>query len=150
MDNLNVFLLQGALTLKDSSCESVATSSQHHLTSQHPPRDASPAGLLSIAGETLTEFFSKATGTAIEWVQMPGMKYYLACIAIWAVKISLQIHRKDYTPFFYKLFSNGMIESEQRVATLQIHASDSESDVLDVGKNLKGLKKDRKRERMNW
>jgi homeobox-leucine zipper protein len=32
------------------------------------------ARLLSIAEETLTEFVSKATGTAIDWVQMPGMK----------------------------------------------------------------------------
>ena len=30
--------------------------------------------LISIAEETLTEFLSKATGTAVEWVQMPGMK----------------------------------------------------------------------------
>ncbi|KAL3840862.1 hypothetical protein ACJIZ3_025453 [Penstemon smallii] len=62
---------------KDTSCESVVTNGQqqqHHLTPQHPPRDASPAGLLSIAEETLTEFLSKATGTAVEWVQMPGMK----------------------------------------------------------------------------
>ncbi|KAH6781357.1 Homeobox-leucine zipper family protein / lipid-binding START domain-containing protein [Perilla frutescens var. frutescens] len=64
-----------ALSTKDTSCESVVTSGQqHHLTPQHPPRDASPAGLLSIAEETLTEFLSKATGTAVEWVQMPGMK----------------------------------------------------------------------------
>nr|AAX19054.1 class III HD-Zip protein 5 [Populus trichocarpa] len=62
------------LASKDTSCESVVTSGQHHLTPQHPPRDASPAGLLSIAEETLTEFLSKATGTAVEWVQMPGMK----------------------------------------------------------------------------
>ncbi|XP_060205800.1 homeobox-leucine zipper protein ATHB-15-like isoform X1 [Lycium barbarum] len=62
------------LATKDTSCESVVTSGQHQLTSQHPPRDASPAGLLSIAEETLTEFLSKATGTAVEWVQMPGMK----------------------------------------------------------------------------
>ncbi|XP_014501941.1 homeobox-leucine zipper protein ATHB-8 isoform X2 [Vigna radiata var. radiata] len=58
----------------DTSCESVVTSGQRHLTPQHPPRDASPAGLLSIAEETLAEFLSKATGTAVEWVQMPGMK----------------------------------------------------------------------------
>lgn len=58
----------------DNSCESVVTSGQHHLTPQHQPRDASPAGLLSIAEETLTEFLSKATGTAVEWIQMPGMK----------------------------------------------------------------------------
>lgn len=60
---------------KDTSCESAVTSGQqHNLTTQHPPRDASPAGLLSIAEETLAEFLSKATGTAVEWVQMPGMK----------------------------------------------------------------------------
>ncbi|KAM0034686.1 putative transcription factor & lipid binding HD-SAD family [Helianthus debilis subsp. tardiflorus] len=59
----------------DTSCESVVTNGQRRLTPQHPPRDAStPAGLLSIAEETLAEFLSKATGTAIEWVQMPGMK----------------------------------------------------------------------------
>ncbi|VFQ83218.1 unnamed protein product [Cuscuta campestris] len=62
------------LATKDTSCESVVTSGQHQKTPQHPPRDASPAGLLSIAEETLTEFLSKATGTAVEWVQMPGMK----------------------------------------------------------------------------
>ncbi|KAF8388919.1 hypothetical protein HHK36_025601 [Tetracentron sinense] len=62
------------LATTDTSCDSVVTSGQHHLTPQHPPRDASPAGLLSIAEETLTEFLSKATGTAVEWVQMPGMK----------------------------------------------------------------------------
>lgn len=62
------------LASTDNSCESVVTSGQHHLTPQDPPKDASPAGLLSIAEETLTEFLSKATGTAVEWVQMPGMK----------------------------------------------------------------------------
>ncbi|KAA8521850.1 hypothetical protein F0562_012528 [Nyssa sinensis] len=62
------------LATTDTSCESVVTCGLHHLTPQHPPRDASPAGLLSIAEETLTEFLSKATGTAVEWVQMPGMK----------------------------------------------------------------------------
>ncbi|KAB2072603.1 hypothetical protein ES319_A07G027500v1 [Gossypium barbadense] len=66
---------QAGLATTDTSCDSVVTSGhQHHLTPQHPPRDASPAGLLSIADETLTEFLSKATGTAVEWVQMPGMK----------------------------------------------------------------------------
>ena len=30
--------------------------------------------LLAIAEETLTEFLSKATGTAVDWVPMPGMK----------------------------------------------------------------------------
>ncbi|KAG5034388.1 hypothetical protein JHK87_009298 [Glycine soja] len=64
-----------ATTDTNTSCESVVTSGQRNLTpQQHPPRDASPAGLLSIAEETLAEFLSKATGTAVEWVQMPGMK----------------------------------------------------------------------------
>ncbi|CAL9148033.1 unnamed protein product [Musa hybrid cultivar] len=63
-----------ALATTDTSCESVVTNGQHHLTPQHPPRDASPAGIISIAEETLSEFLSKATGTAVEWVQMPGMK----------------------------------------------------------------------------
>ncbi|KAI3894363.1 hypothetical protein MKX03_012362 [Papaver bracteatum] len=53
----------------DASCESVVETPQHTL------RDASnPAGLLSIAEETLAEFLSKATGTAVDWVQIPGMK----------------------------------------------------------------------------
>uniref|UniRef100_A0A0E0BYP7 Homeobox domain-containing protein n=1 Tax=Oryza meridionalis TaxID=40149 RepID=A0A0E0BYP7_9ORYZ len=61
----------------DTSCESVVTSGHHQhnvVQPPPPPRDASPAGLMSIAEETLTEFLSKATGTAVEWVQMPGMK----------------------------------------------------------------------------
>ncbi|KMT18061.1 hypothetical protein BVRB_2g032530 [Beta vulgaris subsp. vulgaris] len=62
------------LATTDNSCESVVTSGQQQATSQRPPKDASPAGLVSIAEETLTEFLSKATGTAVEWIQMPGMK----------------------------------------------------------------------------
>ncbi|XP_062203020.1 homeobox-leucine zipper protein HOX33-like isoform X2 [Phragmites australis] len=64
----------------DTSCESVVTSGQHHQQQNpavpHPPqRDANnPAGLLAIAEETLAEFMSKATGTAVNWVQMVGMK----------------------------------------------------------------------------
>jgi homeobox-leucine zipper protein len=57
----------------------VVTSGQHHQQQNpavlHPQRDANnPAGLLAIAEETLAEFMSKATGTAVEWVQMVGMK----------------------------------------------------------------------------
>ncbi|KAL5577386.1 hypothetical protein UlMin_019085 [Ulmus minor] len=65
----------GATT--DNSCESVVMSGQQQQnpTPQHPPRDANnPAGLLAIAEETLAEFLSKATGTAVDWVQMIGMK----------------------------------------------------------------------------
>ncbi|OEL17160.1 Homeobox-leucine zipper protein HOX9 [Dichanthelium oligosanthes] len=60
--------LQNPSLANDASCESNATTPANL-------RDASnPSGLLSIAEDTLTEFLSKATGTAIDWVQMPGMK----------------------------------------------------------------------------
>lgn len=71
-------LHSASTTTTDNSCESVVISGQHqqqNQTSQHPLRDANnPAGLLSIAEETLAEFLSKATGTAVDWVQMIGMK----------------------------------------------------------------------------
>ncbi|KAJ3682329.1 hypothetical protein LUZ60_014902 [Juncus effusus] len=61
--------LQNASLGNDTSCESAVT------TPQNPLRDANnPSGLLSIAEETMAEFLSKATGTAVDWVQMPGMK----------------------------------------------------------------------------
>ncbi|KAK7261349.1 hypothetical protein RIF29_27658 [Crotalaria pallida] len=53
----------------DATCDSAIA------TPQRSMRDAnSPAGFQLIADETLTEFLSKATGTAVDWVQMPGMK----------------------------------------------------------------------------
>lgn len=36
--------------------------------------------LLAIAEETLAEFLSKATGTAVDWVQMIGMKVSLRIV----------------------------------------------------------------------
>ncbi|KAF8102331.1 hypothetical protein N665_0198s0044 [Sinapis alba] len=66
--------------VNDASCDSVVTTPQHSL------RDAnSPAGLLSIAEETLAEFLSKATGTAVDWVQMPGMKPGPDSVGIFAI-----------------------------------------------------------------
>ncbi|TVU30349.1 hypothetical protein EJB05_21965 [Eragrostis curvula] len=60
--------VQNPSLANDTSCES-------NVVTPVNLRDASnPSGLLSIAEETLTEFVSKATGTAIDWVQMPGMK----------------------------------------------------------------------------
>ncbi|XP_049931196.1 homeobox-leucine zipper protein HOX32 isoform X2 [Nymphaea colorata] len=70
-------LQNASVTTTDTSCESVVTSGQHQQnpTPQHPPRDANnPAGLLSIAEDTLAEFLPKATGTTVDWVQMLGMK----------------------------------------------------------------------------
>ncbi|KAL3375993.1 hypothetical protein AABB24_002773 [Solanum stoloniferum] len=65
-------------TTTDTSCESVVVSGQQQRKNpipQHPERDANnPAGLLAIAEETLAEFLGKATGTAVDWVQMIGMK----------------------------------------------------------------------------
>ncbi|KAL0460194.1 UNVERIFIED_CONTAM: Homeobox-leucine zipper protein REVOLUTA [Sesamum latifolium] len=67
----------------DASCESAVTTPQHSL------RDANnPAGLLSIAEETLAEFLSKATGTAVDWVQMPGMKPGPGSVGIFAISQS--------------------------------------------------------------
>ncbi|CAI0453008.1 unnamed protein product [Linum tenue] len=67
----------------DGSCDSVVTTPQHSL------RDANnPAGLLSIAEETLAEFLSKATGTAVDWVQMPGMKPGPDSVGIFAISQS--------------------------------------------------------------
>ncbi|KAK9676717.1 hypothetical protein RND81_11G095000 [Saponaria officinalis] len=64
----------------DGSCESVVT------TSQHSRKDSNnPAGLLAIAEETLAEFLSKATGTAVDWVQMPGMKPGPDSVGIFAI-----------------------------------------------------------------
>ncbi|KAI4334394.1 hypothetical protein L6164_019092 [Bauhinia variegata] len=75
--------LQTAPGATDASCDSVDTTPQHSL------RDAnSPAGLLSIAEETLAEFLSKATGTAVDWVQMPGMKPGPDSVGIFAISQS--------------------------------------------------------------
>eukprot|EP00257_Ricinus_communis_P018512 XP_015577248.1 homeobox-leucine zipper protein ATHB-14 [Ricinus communis] len=72
-------LQTASATTTDNSCESVVINGQQQQqqnpTPQHPQRDANnPAGLLAIAEETLAEFLSKATGTAVDWVQMIGMK----------------------------------------------------------------------------
>ncbi|GFZ17904.1 homeobox-leucine zipper family protein [Actinidia rufa] len=67
----------------DASSDSAATTPQHSL------RDANnPAGLLSIAEETLAEFLAKATGTAVDWVQMPGMKPGPDSVGIFAISHS--------------------------------------------------------------
>ncbi|KAF5752702.1 Homeobox-leucine zipper family protein / lipid-binding START domain-containing protein isoform 6 [Tripterygium wilfordii] len=74
-----VYYGNASATTTDNSCESVVMSGQNQQqqnpTPLHPKKDANnPAGLLSIAEETLAEFLSKATGTAVDWVQMIGMK----------------------------------------------------------------------------
>ncbi|KAL9662847.1 hypothetical protein QQ045_027682 [Rhodiola kirilowii] len=70
-------------TAADGSCESVVTTPQPSL------RDANnPAGLLAIAEETLADFLSKATGTAVDWVQMPGMKPGPDSVGIFAISHS--------------------------------------------------------------
>ncbi|KAJ0020398.1 hypothetical protein Pint_32160 [Pistacia integerrima] len=75
--------LQTATAATDGSCDSAVTTPQHSL------RDANnPAGLLSIAEETLAEFLSKATGTAVDWVQMPGMKPGPDSVGIFAISQS--------------------------------------------------------------
>ncbi|XAR59749.1 hypothetical protein NMG60_11015704 [Bertholletia excelsa] len=70
-------------TTTDGSCESAVTTPQHSLRDMN-----NPAGLLSIADETLGEFLSKATGTAVDWVQMPGMKPGPDSVGIFAISHS--------------------------------------------------------------
>lgn len=41
--------------------------------------------LLPIAEENLADFLSKATGTAVEWVQMPGMKVLFCTFLLFPV-----------------------------------------------------------------
>ncbi|CAK9881369.1 unnamed protein product [Sphagnum jensenii] len=78
---------QAALASTETSSDSVVSGGGLHpqATPQHSPQTPSPAAdelvvslteiqLLSIAEETVTEFISKATGTAIDWIQLPGMK----------------------------------------------------------------------------
>ncbi|KAA3485743.1 homeobox-leucine zipper protein REVOLUTA-like [Gossypium australe] len=67
----------------DASCDSAVTTPQHSLRNAN-----NPAGLLSIAEETLAEFLSKATGTAVNWVQMPGMKPGPDSVGIFAISQS--------------------------------------------------------------
>ncbi|RRT77529.1 hypothetical protein B296_00017692 [Ensete ventricosum] len=86
-------LHNASVATTDTSCESVVTSGQHHHqqnpTPQCPQKDPNnPAGLLAIAEETSAEFLSKATGTAVEWVQMIGMKPGPDSIGIVAVSHS--------------------------------------------------------------
>ncbi|MCO5564227.1 hypothetical protein L7F22_017885 [Adiantum nelumboides] len=64
---------QSAVATTENSSDSVVTNIMNHQTLQLP-HDAGPLRLTSIAEDTLTEFLAKATGTAVEWIQMPGMK----------------------------------------------------------------------------
>ncbi|KAH0896221.1 hypothetical protein HID58_045789 [Brassica napus] len=77
----NGYMKQQLTTVvNDVSCDSVVTTPKHSI------RDAnSPAGLISIAEEALAEFLSKATGTAVDWVQMPGMKPGPDSVGIFAI-----------------------------------------------------------------
>ncbi|KAH9301726.1 hypothetical protein KI387_013309, partial [Taxus chinensis] len=69
------------------------TSSDYRLTRvlskrpvpQSPLQDLKPAWLLTFAEETLSEFLTKATGTDLDWVQIPGMKPGPDCIGVVAV-----------------------------------------------------------------
>nr|AIV98134.1 class III HD-Zip protein HDZ1 [Cunninghamia lanceolata] len=68
-------LQQTALPANDTTSDSVITSGQLQQNSpQHPSCSVSTSRLFTIAEETLAEFLAKATGTAVDWIQMPGMK----------------------------------------------------------------------------
>ncbi|KAL7228683.1 hypothetical protein ACSBR2_007397 [Camellia fascicularis] len=53
----------------DTSCQSSVNSPQLSLRAANDP-----TGILSVAEEIRAEFLSKAIGTAIDWVRIPGMK----------------------------------------------------------------------------
>ncbi|CBI31458.3 unnamed protein product, partial [Vitis vinifera] len=56
-------------TTTDTRCDSLVATPQHSSRTGN-----NPIGLLSIAEEAMGEFLSKAKGTAVDWVQIPGMK----------------------------------------------------------------------------
>ncbi|KAI5073334.1 hypothetical protein GOP47_0011347 [Adiantum capillus-veneris] len=67
--------LQHSGITTDTSCDSVVTSGLQHLpTPQQSPQDATYSGILTLAEEALSEFLSKATGTAVDWLPILGMK----------------------------------------------------------------------------
>lgn len=69
-------LQHGGITT-DTSCDSVVTSGLQHLPTpqqQSPMQDGTYSGIISLAEEALADFLGKATGTAVDWIQMPGMK----------------------------------------------------------------------------
>ncbi|XP_020682623.1 homeobox-leucine zipper protein HOX32-like [Dendrobium catenatum] len=68
-------LRNASLANADASESMILGSQLQNPISQPSLRDASNSdSLLAIAEETLAEFLKKATGTAIDWVQMVGMK----------------------------------------------------------------------------
>lgn len=72
-DDLPMKMEQSGIASTENSSDSVVTNIMNHQTAQLP-HDAGPLRLSGIAEDTLTEFLAKATGTAVEWIQMPGMK----------------------------------------------------------------------------
>nr|AWD38911.1 class III homeodomain-leucine zipper protein [Coryphopteris nipponica] len=58
----------------DTSSESVVTSGQHQHSPQHPSQEWSLTQLSAIAEKTLAEFLTKATGTVVDGIPLPGMK----------------------------------------------------------------------------
>ncbi|GAU15654.1 hypothetical protein TSUD_109120 [Trifolium subterraneum] len=85
--NENGFMRQQITTITAApSADGSGSDSAAATTPLSSMRDAnSPAGFLSIAEETLAEFLSKATGTAVDWVQMPGMKPGPDSVGIFAI-----------------------------------------------------------------
>ncbi|KAH9288226.1 hypothetical protein KI387_032343, partial [Taxus chinensis] len=72
---LQLMHAQTVLPANETTSDSVVTSGQLQQHSpQHPSCSVSTSRLFTIAEETLAEFLAKATGTAVDWIQMPGMK----------------------------------------------------------------------------
>lgn len=62
------------VTSETNSISRLVSGLRKHRVPQPPPWDVNPAWLLAFAEEALSEFLAKATGTGIDWIQIPGMK----------------------------------------------------------------------------
>nr|QOQ51179.1 class III HD-Zip protein [Cathaya argyrophylla] len=62
------------VTTETSSISRRVSGLRKHRVPQPSPWDVNPAWLLAFAEEALSEFLAKATGTGIDWIQIPGMK----------------------------------------------------------------------------
>lgn len=73
------------VTTETSSISRLVSGLRKHRVPQPPPWDVNPAWLLAFAEEALSEFLAKATGTGIDWIQIPRMKLDPNSIGILAI-----------------------------------------------------------------
>ncbi|XP_059669154.1 homeobox-leucine zipper protein REVOLUTA-like [Cornus florida] len=79
-ENMRQQLQYVSVAIPNTRNEATVNSSQHSVMAVE-----NPTGLLAVAEETMQEFLLKATGTAIEWVPIPGMKPGLDSVGLVAI-----------------------------------------------------------------